>query len=244
MLRIIAAVGLALVASSCGSSATKPSAIADCRGHLHVKPQEIVLACADANFSAARLTWTGWGQATAYAQGLAGYNDCSPSCAASGYRFYPVVLIAGGRQQCSGTSAYARIQYAFIGASPFPSDAPGAVDPTIAYPCEPAAETTKTTASTNTSTAERAHSSGGPSSSGTSTAGSLAVSTGALGCPPAGNYVLGNSRCAKLPPNCATDANVHRPISEWISQLHPHARWLTALSRRQGDRPYGQVETP
>jgi hypothetical protein len=233
MLRIIAVVGVALVASSCGGSATNPSAIPDCRGHLHVKPQEIVLACADANFSAARLTWTGWGQATAYAQGLAGYNDCSPSCAAGGYRFYPVVLIADGRQQCSRTTAYARIQYAFIGTSPFPTDAPGAVDPTVAYPCGPAAQTPKTTAT-------------GTAAANTS-AGGLATSTGAQGCPPAGNYVQDTSRCAKLPPPCKADAT-NAPCTVRNANGQPSYILMPDGSRHYPNGavigPNGQPESP
>jgi hypothetical protein len=96
-------------------------ALPDCLGKPKVKPAEVVLACADANFGVRKLRWTGWGSSFAAATGTAYANDCTPNCAAGHFHSYQAVLVASGSQRCaSGGRAYARVTVAFVGPSPFP----------------------------------------------------------------------------------------------------------------------------
>jgi hypothetical protein len=115
------------------SAATSPMALPDCAGGLEVQPASVTLACGDAGLIANKLQWTGWGSTFAAAVGVASVNNCTPNCAAGTFKNYRVVLIATGQQHCSnGRQAYAKITYAFIGASPGAGDP----DPTVPYRCK------------------------------------------------------------------------------------------------------------
>lgn len=108
---------LALAAALSGG----PQALPDCLGKPRVRPTEVVLACADANFGLRKLRWTGWGQAFAAATGVAYANDCTPNCAAGHIHTYEAVLVASGTRRCAGgITAYGRVTVAFVGPSPYP----------------------------------------------------------------------------------------------------------------------------
>jgi hypothetical protein len=110
-------VALALAAALSG----RPQALPDCLGKPRVRPAEVVLACADANFGVRKLRWTGWGESFAAATGVAYANDCTPNCAGGHMHTYQAVLVASGTQRCpGGVTAYGRITVAFVGPSPYP----------------------------------------------------------------------------------------------------------------------------
>lgn len=127
---------LSASASSVAAGTTqKTMELPDCAGRLLERPTNVILTCADAGVTATKLAWTGWGSAFAAAVGVASVNDCDPSCAEGHFHDFKIVLIAEGRQSCSGSEAYSKVTYAFIGPSPFPQDAPGTLDPNVNYPC-------------------------------------------------------------------------------------------------------------
>jgi len=108
----------------------------DCLGKPAIKPAAVTFACADGNFLAQSIQWTGWGQS--FAAGLATFesNDCTPYCAAGHFHQYKGVIVASGKQKCpDGSLAYASVSYAFFGKSPFPVDAPGTQSFTQSFPC-------------------------------------------------------------------------------------------------------------
>ncbi|HEX7527401.1 MAG TPA: hypothetical protein VF327_13885 [Gaiellaceae bacterium] len=108
---------LALAAAFSG----QPMALPDCLGKPRVRPTEVVLACADANFGVRKLRWTGWGQSFAAATGVGYANDCTPNCAAGHMHTYQAVIVASGTQRCpGGVTAYSRVAVAFVGRSPYP----------------------------------------------------------------------------------------------------------------------------
>jgi hypothetical protein len=109
---------LALAAAFAGGPT---QSLPDCVGKPTVKPTEVVLACADANFGVRKLRWTGWGASFAAATGVAYANDCKPYCAAGHMHAYQAVLVASGRQTCPGAKpSYSRVTIAFVGPSPYP----------------------------------------------------------------------------------------------------------------------------
>ncbi|MEO9170920.1 MAG: hypothetical protein ABI282_09720 [Candidatus Baltobacteraceae bacterium] len=111
-------------------------ALPDCSGNPVVKPLEVVLTCADGGFTASKLRWTGWGSAFAAGVGIASVNDCKPYCAAGHFHTFTIVLLADGTQTCPNhETAYARVTYAFIGPSPYPSTS--AKDSTFDFRCGP-----------------------------------------------------------------------------------------------------------
>lgn len=110
---------IALIAASL-VLAGHPQALPDCLGKPQVRPAQVVLACADANFGVRRLRWTGWGESFAAATGVAYANDCTPNCAAGHMHTYQAVLVVSGTQRCGGKTAYNRIEVGFVGPSPYP----------------------------------------------------------------------------------------------------------------------------
>jgi hypothetical protein len=61
---------------------------------LSVKPSTFVVSCADANSEFTDLRWTDWGSETAYATGVARWNDCTPTCVDGHWRSEPATLWA------------------------------------------------------------------------------------------------------------------------------------------------------
>lgn len=131
----LASTAVAVVLAETSAPTTKPSALPDCVGHLRVRPASVVFSCADSNFGANDLAWTGWGNSFAAARGAAWLNNCVPSCASGSTQSYPILIVARGRQDCSGRVAYNTVTYAFIGRSPFPANSPGSLDPKVEYRC-------------------------------------------------------------------------------------------------------------
>jgi hypothetical protein len=87
-------------------------------GPLVSSPKELILACADGNYSLASMTWHGWGRATATAKGKAHANDCNPNCAAGHFHSYAVTVTATGLKRCGSARYYARLTIAYASARP------------------------------------------------------------------------------------------------------------------------------
>jgi hypothetical protein len=105
--------------------AARPAAVPDCLGKPTVRPTAIVFACADGNFGAKGLRWTGWGESFAAATGSAYANDCTPYCAAGKFHRYRAVIVASGLQRCpGGVVAYSRLTVGFVGPTPYPKATP------------------------------------------------------------------------------------------------------------------------
>jgi hypothetical protein len=120
------------------SAASSSRALPDCLGHPQIRPTDIVVTCADGGFGVDRLSWVTWGGSRAVGLGSAYVNDCTPSCAAGHFHRFPAVVIASGLQRCpNGEAAYLTVIWAFIGRSPFPSDAPGTKEPRQTFRCSP-----------------------------------------------------------------------------------------------------------
>lgn len=63
------------------------------------EPTSFVISCADANSEVSSLTWTDWGQATAYATGVVRWNDCTPTCVAGVWKQASINLWVWGVQK-------------------------------------------------------------------------------------------------------------------------------------------------
>lgn len=68
--------------------------IATCSNSVTRQPSQLIATCADANSMLTKLKWMQWGDATAYAAGIARWNDCTPSCVAGHWRSEPVTAWA------------------------------------------------------------------------------------------------------------------------------------------------------
>ena len=108
---------VSLVAGA-AASAAPPRLLPTCARALVAQPRSVVFACADGNFYADGLTWSGWGRARATAHGNAHVNDCTPYCAAGRFHTFPVVVYAYGSQRCRGRNAYLGVGWSFPGRRP------------------------------------------------------------------------------------------------------------------------------
>ena len=132
---------LAIVALLClGSSVAKassslPTWLPNCQGVPQSKPTQVVFACGDGNTYAEKLTWTGWGQYYAYAQGMLVQNDCTPNCAQGHFHSRQASLTAYGKQTCpNGEIAYKSVAYTITDPS-LPSSVPAQGN--FNFPCKP-----------------------------------------------------------------------------------------------------------
>ena len=68
--------------------------VAPCTSSLVREPPSITASCADANSKVTDLTWTSWGNATAFATGTGAWNDCTPTCVAGTWKRETVTVWA------------------------------------------------------------------------------------------------------------------------------------------------------
>ena len=122
---IAAIAGTLSVLAGCGPAASSPSAplvkMSLCGGALSAHPVVMTVVCANNSVAAHDLRWSGWGRPVATATGSAVVDLCAfEECAAGDYVRVPVVLIASKIRRCPGAKpAYGRLQYVFVGRSPF-----------------------------------------------------------------------------------------------------------------------------
>lgn len=93
----VVALTAALVAATVPGTAAASGAservfgIEDC-GEPEVRPDRIVLACADFGLYVDKTDWSSWGGRRARAKGVLNVNDCDPSCAEGHFDRYKVKL--------------------------------------------------------------------------------------------------------------------------------------------------------
>src|SRR5215471_4138113 len=95
--------------------------MANCGDGPQVEPTVVNVICQTNDITARRLTWSAWKKPVATAIGTAVVDLCSFSdCHTGSYASVPIVLVASKIGRCGkGTRAYSRLQYVFVGRSPF-----------------------------------------------------------------------------------------------------------------------------
>ncbi len=83
----------AATASASPTAASRPVIIL-CGGQHRVRPREVVLACADANWGVAKLHWLRWGAGRAIGRGVGFANTCVPDCASGHFVHFRVRVVA------------------------------------------------------------------------------------------------------------------------------------------------------
>jgi hypothetical protein len=87
-------------------------------GPLVSAPTQVVLACADGNYELTKVTWHGWGKATAAGTATATANDCTPNCAAGHFHKYPATVSATALKSCGKARYYAKLTITYPGKRP------------------------------------------------------------------------------------------------------------------------------
>lgn len=134
---LLMAAGLVTGCTHASGPAQAGPALSDCAGRPQAEPAVVTLSCADNGLFAEHLRWSGWGKPVATATGTAVVDLCKyEDCASGLYHSYPVVLVASRALACSfGGKAYTRVQYLFVGGSPFPRTLTAVSDQSVSRPC-------------------------------------------------------------------------------------------------------------
>ncbi len=123
---VTAMLGLLLLGGCSHPAAPKvvasPVRMTDCGSGPQVRPTVVEIVCGTSDIAASSLTWSAWGKRIATAVGTAVVDLCAyEDCHTGSYGSVPIVVIASKIVECArGTQAYSRLQYVFVGGSPFP----------------------------------------------------------------------------------------------------------------------------
>jgi hypothetical protein len=117
-----------MILAACGPAARSGHAatsvkMVDCFGRLQARPDAVQVICQSDAITARSLAWSGWGKPVATATGVAVYDWCAfEDCHTGIYNTAPIVIVASKIVTCpKRTRAYSRLQYVFVGHSPFSS---------------------------------------------------------------------------------------------------------------------------
>ncbi len=121
---IVAITGALSVVAGCGpgsASAARQVRISPCGSAPQAHPAVVTVVCANNSVAARDLRWSGWGNQVAIATGSAVVDLCAfEDCYAGDYVTVPIVVIASKIMRCGkGEPVYGRLQYVFVGRSPF-----------------------------------------------------------------------------------------------------------------------------
>jgi hypothetical protein len=85
-----------------------------------VKPHQIIITCADANFVLTGLKWSHWGRKSATGTGSAKINDCKPFCAKGHFHKYRARIKLSSAHFCrkEGVTQFRRLRLTWVGATP------------------------------------------------------------------------------------------------------------------------------
>jgi hypothetical protein len=113
-----------LFLAACGHAAgpaAAPVTMSYCGGGAQARPSVVSVICTTDDITARNLAWTGWGSPVAVASGRAVVDLCAfEDCHMGLYGSDRVVLVASKITECApGRRAYSRLQYVFVGRSPF-----------------------------------------------------------------------------------------------------------------------------
>jgi hypothetical protein len=138
-LAVTALVMVALLLAGCSHAARAAAVgkLADCGVTPQAQPTVVTIVCTDNSIIARRLAWSGWGKPVTTATGTGMVDLCAyEDCAYGIYRPYPIVVIASRLVACpNGVRAYSRIQWVFVGRSPFAGLAPPLGSEVVPSPC-------------------------------------------------------------------------------------------------------------
>jgi hypothetical protein len=115
----IALVFVGLAAVPALAAGGKNRLVGDCT-RSQIKPNQIVLDCADANAEVLHIKWSSFGAAKAAGTGTYSVNGCTPNCAAGTFENYPVKLTASDAKHCDDGNVddYMSLLLTFVGTPP------------------------------------------------------------------------------------------------------------------------------
>jgi hypothetical protein len=121
---VAAAAMLALLFLSACSHPAGPAparvTMAYCGCGPQVRPDVLEIVCETSDITADNLAWSSWGRQIATGVGTAVVDTCAyEDCHTGSFTSVPIVVVASQIVRCGPAMAYSRLQYVFIGGSPF-----------------------------------------------------------------------------------------------------------------------------
>lgn len=153
-----AAMALPWLTSACSHAAAPvagpaPVTMAYCGSGPQVRPGQLEIVCGTSYITAGHLAWSSWGRQIATAVGTAVVDVCAyEDCHTGSYTSASIVVIASKPVPCGrNAQGYSRLQYVFVGASPFAGVPGGATSANfISAPDRPSPPANQTVALTCT----------------------------------------------------------------------------------------------
>lgn len=122
---IAIAVAVAVAGPASSSAADRTPLLPDCGNVFYggkISPVAWSSGCLGGSVNLDRLSWQGWGAATAVATGVIRYNTCEPSCASGGIYDYPAELRVDGIARCASPLGPRPYYTRFVVTVDFPED--------------------------------------------------------------------------------------------------------------------------
>jgi hypothetical protein len=124
---VVPAAAFLLLLGGCGHPAGPARGVSGtvtmvvCGSRPQPAPSVVEVVCGTSELTADRLNWSDWGRPVATAVGTAVVDLCTyEDCHTGSFAAVPIVMIASGLTRCQGsTRVYSRLQYVFVGRSPF-----------------------------------------------------------------------------------------------------------------------------
>lgn len=115
-----------VILAACGPVGTSGRAatsieLTDCFGRQQARPNLVGVICQSDAITARNLAWSAWGKPVATAIGVAVVDTCAfEDCHTGSFTSVNIVMIASKIISCpKRVHAYSRLQYVFVGRSPF-----------------------------------------------------------------------------------------------------------------------------
>ena len=97
--------------STASATSSSDIFINDCGAGFSIKPESIILACADGNLAVQHISWAVWEGEKASGSGTFIYNDCEPDCADGKTHLVPVQFsLLGVAKDLSGKSVFTQME--------------------------------------------------------------------------------------------------------------------------------------
>jgi hypothetical protein len=112
-----------LLLSACShpaSPAPTRVTMAYCGSGPQVRPDVLEIVCGTSDITADNLAWSSWGRQIATGVGTAVVDTCAyEDCHTGSFTSVPIVVVASQLVRCGPAMGYSRLQYVFVGDSPF-----------------------------------------------------------------------------------------------------------------------------
>lgn len=120
---VVAAVATGVMASTTAlalatSAQAAPNTQVLACGQTSIKPDQLVLACADANSLLTKIKWSSWTNGNAKGKATYQENNCEPTCVAGTFVSYPAEVQLTSPKKVDGERVFTKVTITFPDGGP------------------------------------------------------------------------------------------------------------------------------